>query len=303
LTVAYCRVEFFTARSLLTLLATAIGILAVAGLLYALLQPDKAFISEGIRAKAFKGIYFDKNGGARIYAYAVLLIVGLQLYKTRFYQVLLAVLLLCILMSQSATALVIVFFGLLLSAAFNLLHSSSLQLNFLRFFLLLAGLVIGGSLIYQLYDVVLLWLGRDPTLTNRVIIWALLDPYIQAEWLRGYGFGAFWSSSAVSEFVARWGFIGNAHSGYYEALLHGGIVALVLVFIIIFHTLWRLSKHYIYSVNGHIASMLLPFVLIQVVVNYIGYLIINHNSFDMFMFSIIYFIASRGVSRRDPEQS
>jgi len=303
LTVAYCLVEFFTARSLLTLLATAIGILAIAGLLYALLQPDKAFISEGIRAQAFKGIYFDKNGGARVYAYAVLLIVGLQLYKTRFYQVLLAILLLCILISQSATAVVIVFFGLLLSGAFNLLHSSSLQLNFLRFFLLLAGLVIGGSLIYQLYDLVLLWLGRDPTLTNRVIIWALLDPYIQAEWLRGYGFGGFWSSSAVSEFVARWGFIGNAHSGYYEALLHGGIIALVLVFIIIFHTLWRLSKHYIYSVNSLVASMLLPFVLIQGVVNYIGYLIINHNSFDMFIFSIIYFIASRGVSRHDPEQS
>jgi len=157
LTVAYCLVEFFTARSLLTLLATAIGILAIAGLLYALLQPDKAFISEGIRAQAFKGIYFDKNGGARVYAYAVLLIVGLQLYKTRFYQVLLAILLLCILISQSATAVVIVFFGLLLSGAFNLLHSSSLQLNFLRFFLLLAGLVIGGSLIYQLYDLVLLW--------------------------------------------------------------------------------------------------------------------------------------------------
>jgi O-antigen ligase len=301
--VTYCLVEFFTVRSLLSLLVTAIGLMAIAGLIYAIVQPDKAFISSGLRSSAFKGVYYDKNGGARIYSYAILLAMGLELYKTVFQKLLLTALVICIVLSQSATALVMIFFGLTLTFAFKLMHTSNANLNLWRFLFLLLGLIVGSALVFYLYDFILGLLGRDPTLTNRVIIWELMDQYVRDEWLFGYGFGAFWSSSAVASFVERWGFIGNSHSGYYEALLHGGIICLGLVFIIIIQSLIRFVKLYIYSENGDVVSMLLPVILIQCVVNYVGDLVINHNSFDMFMFVLVFFIASKGVVNRDKKQS
>jgi exopolysaccharide production protein ExoQ len=289
--VAFCLVQFFTRRSLLIFIAQFIGVTAVLGIIYGIIAPDKAFKLEGIRAGAFLGVYVDKNAGARIYAYAIILILGLSLYKTRIQQFLLVSLVCCLLLTQSATAAVMVFFGASLTTLFKVMRTSLASKNLARFFVLFAALVLGSFIVFYSYEFILELLGRDPTLTDRRVIWELMDKYVENEPIFGYGYGAFWSSSAVADFLERWGYIANAHSGYYEALLHGGVLCLGMLFIIMIKTLINLTKQYIYTDEGDIPAILIPIFIIQIVVNYVGFIILNHTVFDMFLFTIISFLA------------
>lgn len=299
LVVAYCLVEFFEPVSLLKLIARTISIAAGLGLIYFLIDPASASIRESdIRTNAFLGIMADKNTGARLYSYAILILFGLGLYRRHLDKLALAALSVCVLLSQSATALVMTVAGIGLISILRFVRSHQASRNLNRILLLCVMLAVGAVLVNYLYEYLLELLGRDPTLTNRVIIWQLMDTYVaQEQWL-GYGFGAFWASDAVDGFVDSWGYIGNAHSGYYEALLNGGIVCLSLVFIIFAKTLVDLAKKYIRDPLGDFYAVLIPIILLQVVVNYVAFIIINHNSYDMFIFALISFIAchQRAVS-------
>ncbi|MBC3767646.1 O-antigen ligase family protein [Neptunicella marina] len=291
LVVAYCLVELFEPVSLLKLVARTIAVAAALGLLYFIISPENASIRQSdIRANAFLGIMADKNTGARLYAYALLIMWGLKLYQRKWDIAACLVLLVCILLAQSATAVVMTTAGIGVITLLRLLRSPRPQHNLNRillFCLLLAG---GSLLISYFYEDLLALLGRDPTLTNRVIIWQLMDTYVaQHQWL-GYGFGAFWASDAVDGFVDSWGYIGNAHSGYYEALLNGGMVCLIIVCLLFIKTLADLVKRYISRPDGHFYAVLIPIILLQVVVNYVAFIIINHNCYDMFIFALVSFM-------------
>lgn len=294
---AYCIVTLFDPISLLTLISRAIVLAAFCGLIYAVIDPANGLTDGDLRSKALLGILGDKNGGARCYTYGILLMVGLGHYRLWRHKLMLALLLFCILISQSATAVVMLVAGLAMVVLFRELHSRRVQVNFSRFVLICVLFALGATAAYYLYDFLLGLLGRDPTLTNRLIIWELMDQYIDAEPWLGYGFGAYWASSAVESFIERWGYIGNAHSGYYEALLHGGRVALVLIALVLFKTLKDLISVYIHHPNGALFAPLIPIVILQIVVNYVAFVIINHNSFDMFLFAVISFAGAYQVWR------
>ena len=172
------------------------------------------------------------------------------------------------------------------------MRTRSPNINLRRVIIITLLLCVAAVVIYFLYAFLLSLLGRDPTLTNRTIIWGLMDKYIEAENTLGYGFGAFWASDAVLGFVERWGYIGNAHSGYYEALLNGGLVGLALVVILSLKIVKDLVQGYIVSENSELLAALLAIILLQCVVNYIGFIIINHNSADMLIYTVISFIGS-----------
>lgn len=304
LIVAYCLVEFFEPLSLLTLIARTISVAALAGLIYFLFSPENASIQEsGLRANAFLGIMADKNTGARLYSYAILILFGLRLYRNRLDTLALAALTLCIILSQSATAIVMTISGIGLITLLRFVHSNKASRNLNRIILICVLLVAGAVLASYLYEYLLELLGRDPGLTNRVIIWQLMDVYVEQELWFGYGFGAFWASDAVDGFIESWGYIGNAHSGYYEALLNGGIVCLILVTMIFGKTLLNLAQKYIHDPRGEVYAVLFPIILLQVVVNYVAFIIINHNSYDMFIFALISFAAchSSAQSIKQPQ--
>lgn len=204
----------------------------------------------------------------------------------------LAVFFLCLIFANSATAIVMVAAGIGLITLFKIMLTRSPDINLLRVVVITILLAAAAVVVSFLYVFLLELLGRDPTLTNRTIIWSLMDQYIEAESFLGYGFGAFWASDAVLGFVDRWGYIGNAHSGYYEALLHGGKVGLALVIILTLKIIKDLLQGYIRNKNGELFAALLAIILMQCIVNYIGFVIINHNSADMFIYTLISFVAS-----------
>ncbi len=295
--VVYCLVQNFSPKSLLRIFVITVFITASIGLVEAVVSPKNAFINGGIRSGAFTGFYFDKNGGARVYAYALLTIVGLGFYKERWGLFAFFVIALCLTMSRSATALVMVIGGGGLIFMFKSLRAKTPSINISRLALLILVLLAGGYLVFLLYETLLELLGRDSNLTNRTIIWELLAPFIAEEFTFGYGFGAFWASDAVSSFLERWGFIGNAHSGYLEAMLQGGIVCIAILSAILFNMIYLLFKSYVHDNSGELSTTLIPLVIIQIIVNFIGFIILNHNSVDMFIFLLAFFVANYKQSR------
>ena len=172
--------ETYSPGYVLQRVARAIAYCAIAGFVYVLVDPGNALVNEGIRESAFLGIFYDKNGGARAYAYAAIILFRGVTRFSRKDILLFFVLLIAILYSQSATALVLTVVGCGLVSFFVILNSASSRLQARRqvysgVVLLLAGLLIA----YLFFEFILYFLGRDPTLTNRTIIWELLWPSVE----------------------------------------------------------------------------------------------------------------------------
>lgn len=133
-----------------------------------------------------------------------------------------------LLISQSATSLLCAAVG---CALFLLLGSSFLQRR--------VGAVLGSGAVvgalawqFELADpvyryVVVDLLGRDLTLTTRTDIWPLLLEMVDNE-LVGAGFNSFWSGERLSAIYERLNII-QAHNGYLEIYLNGGMVGLLLL--------------------------------------------------------------------------
>ena len=85
----------------------------------------------------------------------------------------------------------------------------------------------------------------DPTLTNRMAIWAAVQEKIaQSPW-RGHGFGSIWGvDEEWNSLAGDYGFyndaelINEAHNGYLDLVLNGGRVALVLCWLVTTRALW-----------------------------------------------------------------
>jgi exopolysaccharide production protein ExoQ len=89
-----------------------------------------------------------------------------------------------------------------------------------------------GILLVRYYSAIMLFLGKDATLTGRTSIWQLTLVSIMKAPLLGYGFQAFWrglqGESANVTLGDHWG-VPEAHDGYLDIWLGLGAVGLVLV--------------------------------------------------------------------------
>jgi len=97
-----------------------------------------------------------------------------------------------IIMSQSRTGWLLTLFAIALSASLWFLQKLAAKD---AFFLVLISIPIVGGLLYLLSllaSIILTSVGKDPTLSERTIIWsAVWDAITQHPWL-GYGYEAFW---------------------------------------------------------------------------------------------------------------
>lgn len=75
------------------------------------------------------------------------------------------------------------------------------------------------------------FLGKDPDISGRTLVWNFAEHMIQAQPLAGYGYGAFWvggnSPGAVFWANTHLG-VPHAHNGYLQLLLEAGFTALAL---------------------------------------------------------------------------
>lgn len=296
--VAFILVNFFTAKSLLGLIANTIVLLVVIGFIYQILSGHSVSFGLGERESGLRGIFTDKNGAARTYAYGLVLFVGLNKYKTKLDVLCVLILVLALMASHSASAIILAVLGCGIIFTFKFFRGKNKHQSFMRLGIIMAAAVLGTMLVASLYQHILSAMGRDANLTNRAIIWELITPYIYEKPILGYGFGSFWASDYVAPFVERWSFIGNSHSGYFEMMLAGGMIGFcILIVLLVLFLKWALSNYLARKTNQNVDELVLAICVVQIVMNYIGFVILNHNSVDMFVFVVAFFICVARVQK------
>jgi O-antigen ligase len=285
--------RYYTVDKIFLYIGYVIGFCALAGVVRAVLFPESAFVSGGLREGAFLGIYVEKNGGARVYALGITLLLPQILLGNRraLYTGLLCFF--CLLMARSASGILLVTLNVFTFLYFNrfivsnnpMVNKKAYHVGFLLYFILM-------YVAYNLYSFIFYLVGRDATLTNRTVIWELLAPLVNDKIVLGYGYGAFWNSYGADEFIAQWGYIGNAHNGYIEMLLHGGLPMLFLFVVMVYIAFKKLIVKATNVTNFYEYNVCIAIMIQMLISNFIAYSIPNHNSLDFFVFAIILFSAN-----------
>lgn len=297
---SYLICQVFSTRSLLNLLLNFIFAVTVIGIMYTLLSGKGLSFGFSSRELGLSGIFLDKNAAARFYSYGIILLVALKRFSVKRDVLILMTLIVSLLLSQSVSALSMTLIGCSLVTGLNVFRGRSSTESLIRlimFFILCVILILA---VKYSYEYLLSLLGRDPGLTNRGIIWELLQPFIDDKPNLGYGFAAFWASDAATAFINRWGFIGNAHSGYYEILLNLGVVGLCFKIFFLAHFI-KLGVVCFINKNPY-APFFLTVVIVQAVIDYVGFVIFNHNSRDMVLFFVAYFLTIKELNKNGKKQ-
>lgn len=214
----------------LRLLAWSLGIAMVLSFIAAILLPGYGTMAWE-HFGAWRGVYPHRNVLARMMVLATLVFVLLARKKdeSRFLYRLAALgSVLLVLISDSKTGLVILFFFAILSGL-----SPVLQWKRSRFVLSLAVLACLAVclLLWLPWLDILQMLGRDITLTGRLNLWILvIVKALQHPWL-GYGYNGFWlglGGESAYVWVAMHWLAPNAHNGFLDLWLGLGLIGLAL---------------------------------------------------------------------------
>ena len=128
------------------------------------------------------------------------------------------------------------------------------------FCLLLGGAVLTAiALALPLIEAALLSIvGKEPTLTGRRPLWALILPAARERLILGYGY-----STGFRDVVARlvsdhsgFGYVPNAQNGYLDVVLNLGLVGLAVTLAILSLALWRAVRLAIAATPGQGGEML-----------------------------------------------
>lgn len=107
--------------------------------------------------------------------------------------------------------------------------------------------------------------GRDETLTTRTDIWPILTT-LQDRPLIGSGFNSFWTGERLVLSSERLGGIVQAHNGYIETYLNGGIIGVVLLICVLLSAYWHVRKQI--ALGDSLAVIQFVVLLITIVYNY-----------------------------------
>ena len=167
--------------------------------------------------------------------------------------------------------------------------------------MLLASTVIGflGFGIYQNYQAILLFMGKEATLSGRTQIWGAVMISIWKNPLIGYGFHGFWTglSGESSNITLRvqWN-PGFAHSGYLETWLEVGGVGLGLIVWTFIRAL-RDASSVLSHTRGTYLGFYLAILFLTVVVNIDESTLLGASSLT-WMFFLIACIGLRSEARQ-----
>ena len=195
-------------------------------------QPPFAFNQDDY-AGIFRGLFVHKNVLGRFYVGVVVCVTPALLVRRPgiahlFDVLLIALSLITIFISQSATSLVIAICAIIYILFLWIISRIDLPHPHRIVILAIISLLSLMAMTLQL-DALLVLLGRDATLTGRVALWETLWNVIQEQPWLGSGFGAFWDSDRGADIAARIGWSpSHAHNGYIENWLEGGAFLVIL---------------------------------------------------------------------------
>jgi O-antigen ligase len=92
-------------------------------------------------------------------------------------------------------------------------------------------------------------LGKDPTLTDRTVVWADALALVENPIL-GAGFESFWLGERLDKLWAKWWWgPTQAHNGYIETYLNLGVVGVVLLIVLLLSTFQRVKNELMRSLE------------------------------------------------------
>ena len=192
-------------------------------------------IDHTVDTNAWRGMYAQKNMCSMVTEF--LLIPGLYASVTSLRGKLFRLAYIClsvflIIMTQSASGKVTLIALFFYYVAMKLL--ARLRRNE-RVLLLLGGSLlaaISAAGVLSTFTEIALFLGKDPTLTGRTVIWEAMIPSVMKHPLLGYGYRAFWrgfqGESANVSLASHWA-VPSAHNGFLEILITLGLIGVGLV--------------------------------------------------------------------------
>ena len=128
--------------------------------------------------------------------------------------------------------------------------------------LLAAGLQSG----FHVYEGVIEMLGRDPSLTDRTVVWADVLA-MQDRPLIGFGFESFWLGSRLDTLWEKWWWRPNqAHNGYIETYLNLGAIGVALLAMVLIATFRRITR--LMTTDFDLARLRLAFLFAIIAFNY-----------------------------------
>lgn len=230
-------------REMILLIATTLGLLAVASTIMALAVPSIG-VDHAVHAGAWKGVWWEKNAlGAimawgAVSAYAAL---GVDPQRRWIWAGMAVLCTALVLMSTSKTGLLSVALGTggVIGIA---LCRRGFGFAALMLFLGLTGAACAALVLLIAPVEFLELLGRDATLTGRTDIWIILADQVAARPWTGYGYKAFWVVEDGPVFWVRQGTqwpVPTAHNGWLEIALALGLPGVALMALLYLRTVFR----------------------------------------------------------------
>jgi O-antigen ligase len=167
-------------------------------------------------------------------------------------------------MAHSSTALVSLLVGMLIVA---ILGWRFVNKRFIGTYLIVGVLALAvAEWAFGIYANAIQLLGKDPTLTDRTLLWAdLLKVKINP--LFGAGFESFWLGERLRDFAAsRWWAPNQAHNGYLETYLNLGLVGLLLLIGLLIATFWKGRRELL--TNFQLGRFRLGFLMVVIAYNW-----------------------------------
>jgi exopolysaccharide production protein ExoQ len=152
-----------------------------------------------------------------------------------------------IVLSQSRTGWGLALVLLVLSLWLWLLQKMARRDAALLVLVAIPVVIVACCAILAMASTLLVTIGKDPTLSQRTIIWAAAWDSVLKHPMLGYGFSAFWKGlygpSQSVTLIAGWG-LHQAQNGFIDLMLGIGGVGLLTLFLIVAQSIWRAIQHF-----------------------------------------------------------
>lgn len=268
----------YTIKDHMWLLLSALGIAAIFSIIFALIMPDYGIDFVSNNEVSWRGIFTHKQYLGRQMAIGVITCLHLFLDKNKHRFLLLGLLFLCLILlilSNSKSALILLFFSLLLFPVFTLLKQGYRLKVAIFIFAFLIVISIALLITINLETILVDVLGKDLTFNGRTTIWRLaLEKGWERPWL-GYGYSGFWTSDAANYILNNtWAVVAknegarfHAHNGLIEVFLQLGLVGLILCLLSFLRLSWR-AINLIQSTHKREFLWILQFLFISFLANF-----------------------------------
>jgi O-antigen ligase len=285
----------FSLREQIKLLMVSLGIVTLVSFLFSLAFPGAA-IEAGANAGSWRGPLTQKNLLARVMLLSSFVfffdMLKQPIKQRKIHYALISLSLLLVLLSNSKTALLILFILLMLTPLYL---SLKLEGRILIPILISLILLVGSSttILLSNWENITIALGRDPTLSGRTELWDAAFDMIAARPLLGYGFQSFWIDDGAATYI--WKLVQyrppHAHNGYINIALDLGLIGLFLFVLNLTITYSRSIRWA--KLEGTIWGLFpLIYITFLIIYNQSENTIVEHNSIFWALFVSLSFVVS-----------